>query len=192
MADSPIRLDLANKTRNLRHRTIITKMCQYLKEIIGAGTSDSPMIDRADYNRFLNYLDDIDALIDGLPLAGAANKPAKGDRPEIDSPLTRDDFFMLQEPDSVPLMVNAFWEEAAIRVRKAIREMAGAQSALFSNVWHPSDPVRWKTYLAALRYDLELVVGEVEPLDTPSTEPDQQPIIDQEGAQWNPGLMPNR
>jgi len=192
MADSPIRLDLAGKTRNLRHRTIVNKMCQYLKEVIGAGTSDSPMIDRADFKRFMDYLDDIDTLIGGLPVVSAANKPQQGDRPEIDSPLTRDDFYVLQEPDSVPLMVNAFWEEAAIRVRKAIREMSGAQSALFSDYWHPSDPPRWKGYLEAIRYDLQLVIGEVEPLDTPSTEPDQQPVIDQEGAQWNPGLMPNR
>lgn len=186
MSDSPIRLDLAGKTRNLRQRTIVTKMCQYLKEVIGAGTSDSPMIDRADYKRFKDYLDDIDALIDSMPVAGAANSPAASARPEIDSPLTRDDFYTLQEPEQVPVMNNAFWEEAAVRVRKAIREISGAQSALFSNAWHPSDPDRWKTYLDAVRYDLDVVVGNVEPLDTPSTEPNQQPIVDSEGSQWNP------
>lgn len=186
MSDQPIRLDLANKTRNLRHRTIISKGCQYLKEIIGAGTSDSPMIDRADYKRVTDYLDDMEALTNSMPVAGAVNNQPASGRPEVDTPLTRDRFYELEVPEKVPQMNNPFWAEVAERVYNSIVEIAGSQSALFSNVLHPSDPARWKMYFDAMRYDLKVVVGAVEPMDTPSTEPVAQPVVDKEGEEWNP------
>jgi hypothetical protein len=186
MSDQPIRLDLNFLTRNLRHRTIVSKGCQYLREVIGAATSDTPMIDRADFVRLNDYLDDMEALIKSMPVVGAANKPAQGARPEVDTPLTRDRFYKLEEPELVPQMNNAFWQEAADRIYNALIEIAGAQTALYANYMHPSDPERWIRYLDALRYDLKIVIGEVEPLDTPSTEPVVQPIVDTEGADWNP------
>ena len=196
MSDSPTRIDLKDRTRNLRHRTIITKMCQYHKEVVRAGSANEPMIDVADFRRLKDYLDDVEALINSMNVAGAILR-VNGDssvRPEVDQPLTRDDFWDLASPNPVPLMENAFWEELAHRVSKAIREMKDSQSALFTNVWHPNDPPRWIAYLNAIRFDMDSIIGLVEPIDQPLTSPSQQPIFDllgdelnTEGASNNPG-----
>lgn len=184
-ADEPTRIDLNNMTRNLRHRTVIAKMCQYLKEVVQAGSANEPMVDRADYKRLQDYLNDIRALIQGLPVAGAAAQPAPQGRPEIDTPLTRDDFWLLQSPIEVPEMENVFWQEMCDRVRKNIREMKDSQSALFSNVWHPSDPPRWLQYIKAIEFDMQNLIGQIEPIDQPVTSPAAQPVFDTVGAPFD-------
>jgi len=178
MADNPTRVDLGGKTRNLRHRTLITKACQYLKEVVYAGTSNEPMVVRADYSRALDYIADLRSVIGSQTVAGAVlAAPAVG-RPEVDNPLTRDDWWDVQSPIDVPEMENVFWEEFCIRVRKAIREMTDSQSALFSNNWHPSDPVRWENYFKAWEYDMSVLIGQIEPMDQPLTTPSEQPIFE--------------
>lgn len=187
MADYPTRIDLGGKTRNLRHRTLIAKLCQYLQECIRSGSGNEPMVDAADFNRLTDYLDDIQAIIGSLNIAGAVltNNSNANARPEIDTPLTRDDWWDLAEPVEVPLMENVFWMEMCERISKSIREMKDAQSALFSNAWHPSDPPRWTNYIAAIRYDMATVVGTIEPIDQPLTSPQQQPVFDNIGSGYN-------
>lgn len=188
------RIDLAGKTRNLRHRTLVSKMCQYLKEAVGAGSGNEPQIDKHDFGRMKEYIADCEEIIKSLPIAGAVLAKADDTRPEVDTPLTRDDWWQCDPPINVPKMENAFWEEACLRWRKAIREVSNAQSALYSNHWHPSDKPRWLQYLTAARHDMEVVIGKIEPIDQPLTRPSAQPVfekiegvIDTAGASNAPG-----
>lgn len=186
--DQPTRLDLNGKTRNLRHRTLVNKMCQHLKEMIGAGTGNEPQIDKFDYERLRDdYIPDWVAIIDGQTVAGAILTPTPGNRPEVDQPLTRDDWWTVQSPIALPdnAMENVYWEELCIRVRKFIREITNSQSALYSNNWHPKDPTRWKTYFDALKYDLANIVGNVEPTDEVLTRPAAQPHFENVGVALN-------
>lgn len=195
--DQPTRLDLNGMTRNLRHRTLIGKMCQHLKEMIGAGTGNEPQIDRFDYDRLLNdYIPDWRAIISSQGIAGTVLQPAPTARPEVDQPLTRDDWWSCQKPISMPenAMENVYWEELCIRLRKMIREITNAQSALYSNHWHPKDPARWNAYFQALIFDLENIVGNIEPTDEVLTRPAAQPhfenvgiALDTSGATNRPG-----
>ena len=184
--DDTTRLDLDGMTRNLRHRTLVGKMCQHLKEVIGAGTSNEPQIDRADYERLKDdYIPDWIAIIDSQGVAGAILSPGdQGGRPEIDNPLTRDDWWRCQKPISMPekQMENVYWEEMCIRIRKAIREVTNSQSAIYSNHWHPKDPPRWKKYFAAILYDMENIIGNIEPTDEVLTRPQAQPHFEQIGG----------
>jgi len=183
--DQPTRLDLAGKTRNLRHRTLVNKMCQHLKEMIGAGTGNEPQIDRFDYERLRDdYIPDWRAVIAGQGVAGAILQPVDHARPDVDQPLTRDDWYTCQKPLAMPenAMENVYWEELCIRMRKYIREITNAQSALYSNNWHPKDPARWNTYFDALLFDLQNIVGNVEPTDEVLTRPAAQPHFENVGV----------
>lgn len=183
--DQPTRLDLNGMTRNLRHRTLVAKMCQHLKEMIGAGTGNEPQIDRFDYERLRDdFIPDWIAIIDGQNIASAIlSGGGNSGRPETDEPLTRDDWWPVAKPIAMPenAMENVYWEELCIRVRKWIREITNAQSALYSNHWHPKDPSRWRGYFAALQHDLSVIVGQVEPTDEVLTRPSAHPHFENVG-----------
>jgi hypothetical protein len=193
--DQPTRLDLNGMTRNLRHRTLVNKMCQHLKEMIGAGTGNEPQIDRFDYERLRDdYIPDWRAIIAGQAIAGAVLTRPASERPEVDQPLTRDDWWEVQKPISMPdnAMENVYWEELCIRLRKFIREITNAQSALYSNNWHPKDPPRWNAYFSALEYDLANIVGNIEPTDEVLTRPSAQPHFENVGVQLDVGGATNK
>jgi hypothetical protein len=194
MEDTPVRLDLNGKTRNLRHRNLVGKMCQHLKEMVGAGTGNEPQIDKADFNRLRNdYIADWRAIIASYPVGGALATQPDSARPEIDNPLTRDDWWYCQSPINIPglaegetqSMENLYWEELCIRTRKAIREITNSQSALYANCWHPSDPPRWNKYFDAIVYDMDTVIAKIEPTDEVLTRPQADPNFEVIGRELN-------
>ena len=173
-------------TKNLRHLTLIAAGCKYLTECIQANSANQAHIERADYDRLGQYLDDLESNIESLNVSGSAlTNEKRGSRPYVDAPTTSDYFYDFDEPQDVPDMENMFWRELCFRLRNAVNEISVSQSRFNANEWHQNDPPRWKGYLDSIRHDMQNFVGNVEPVDRPVTMPTEQHIYDQVNSGYN-------